>query len=120
MASVLVVEDNPDLAALMVQLLRICGISATAANSGAAALSAVRTVPPDLMILDVMMPGISGLDVLREMKADPDLAKLRVVMFTALDDPDVRQQAMELGAADYLVKGQLDATALEKVVRRHL
>jgi len=75
--------------------------------SGREALHSMHARRPDLLILDIMMPGMSGLDVLREVRADPDLKDLPVLMYTADNSARDHDRAMELGARDYLIKGQL-------------
>jgi two-component system cell cycle response regulator len=58
----------------------------------------------DLVILDIMMPGMDGIEVCRRLRADPQTAKIPIAMFTAMDRPDVRQQAIDVGATEFWVK----------------
>ena len=85
---------------------------------GAEALEHVRREPPGLVVLDVMMPGMSGLDVLAALRADPETAAVPVVMYSALADPAARRTALALGAADYLVKGRASYDELRAAVDR--
>ena len=121
MPTVLVVEDHPDLGRAMSRLLQASGYEAVWADDGPTALETIRRSPPDLILLDVMMPGMSGMDVLRQVRADPVLAALpAIVMFTAMDDAATRREAADLGAREYVVKGRIDAATLAALVRRHL
>ena len=105
MARVLVVDDNQDTCELLARILRRAGHDAACETSPAAALDHVRRDAPDLVVLDVMMPGMTGLEVLRAIRAEPALAALPVVMFTALSDEKTRSEARRLGATGYVVKG---------------
>src|SRR4051812_42549987 len=113
MASILVVDDNPDTCRPLARLLEYMGHHADCVCSGADALGYLSMVRPHLVVLDVSMPIMDGLEVLRAMRRRPDLAKLPVVMYTALSDEKVRTQAMELGARDVLIKGLTDLGELQ-------
>ncbi len=101
---VLVVDDNPANVKLLEDLLGFHGYDVEAVSGGAAALARLRTRVPDLLLLDVLMPGMSGYEVCRAMRADPALAMLPVVMVTALDDREERVHGLEAGADDFLSK----------------
>ena len=105
MARVLVVDDNHDTCELLARILRRAGHDAACETAPAAALDHMRRDAFDLIILDVMMPGMTGLEVLRAIRAEPGLAALRVVLFTALSDEKTRAEARRLGASGYVVKG---------------
>ena len=120
MGTVLVVDDQPDLCTALVRLLKLSGHDAAAALDGESALEFVRATPPGLVILDAMMPGISGFDVLQALRADPRTQALPVVMFSALSDPAVRARAMALGAQDYLVKSVASYDDLSATVERYV
>ncbi|HUL97060.1 MAG TPA: response regulator [Usitatibacter sp.] len=102
--SILVVDDTPANVKLLEDLLVFHGYSVEVAESGHEALAAIRARAPDLVLLDVLMPGLSGYDVCRAIRADPALAMLPVVMVTALDDRDERVKGLEAGADDFLSK----------------
>ena len=121
MARVLVVDDNEELCVVLARLLRHLGHEASHLSDGEEALEYLRKnlSRPDLIILDVMMPGLSGYDVLRSMLDDPQLRAVPVVMYSALSDPVSRRLALEMGARDYLVKNQVTYDALGAVVERH-
>jgi len=101
---VLVVDDTPANVKLLVDLLGFHGYDVHAARSGEEALELVREIAPDLMLLDVLMPGLSGYDVCKAMRADPALAMLPVVMITAIEDREARIRGLEAGADDFLAK----------------
>ncbi|HET9580157.1 MAG TPA: response regulator [Usitatibacter sp.] len=101
---VLVVDDTPANVKLLEDLLGFHGYDVEAAASGEQALDAVRRAMPDLMLLDVLMPGLSGYDVCRAIRADPALALLPIVMITALEDREARVRGLEAGADDFLAK----------------
>lgn len=100
----LVVDDNPANLKLLEDLLAFHGYEVESATGGEAALAALRRQPPDLLLLDVLMPGLSGYDVCRAVRADPRLAMLPVVMVTALEDREERVRGLEAGADDFLSK----------------
>lgn len=86
-------------------------------DSGEAALAYLRLHLPRLVILDVMMPGMDGFEVLKAIRSDPRTAALPVIMFTASSDDKHRDQAQQLKATDYWLKGQLDFAELRQRVQ---
>ena len=100
----LVVDDTPANVKLLEDLLGFHGYEVHAARSGEEALRSVHALAPDLVLLDVLMPGLSGYDVCRSIRADPALAMLPVVMITALEDREARVRGLEAGADDFLAK----------------
>jgi len=103
-ARILVVDDAPANVKLLEDLLGFQGYEVEAAASGEEALAAIRERAPDLVLLDILMPGMSGYDVCRAIRADPGLAMLPVVMVTALEDREERVKGIESGADDFLSK----------------
>ena len=119
MARVLVVDDNPDTCELLARLLRKAGHDAICQTSPRGALDAVAAQLPDLVILDVMMPEMSGLDVLKAVRQDPRTAPVPVLLFTALSDDKTRAEAQRLGASSYVIKGG-GWTGLEAEIQKYL
>ena len=104
MNHILVVEDDRDIAELVAHTLRKAGHEAEIASSGTAALARVRTAPPDLLVLDVMLPGMDGLMVCQALRADPATAAIPIIMLTARAEEAERIEGLELGADDYVTK----------------
>jgi adenylate cyclase len=101
---VLVVDDDADMVAFLAMLLHKEGLRAETASDGESALAKIHASPPDLVLLDVMMPGRSGFDVCRRLKSDEGTALIPVVLVTALEDTQSRVQGIEAGADDFLSK----------------
>ena len=104
MLRVLVVEDDEDIAALIARYLRKAGYHADVLHSGADVLSGVRRHPPDLLILDLMLPGASGLQICSALRAEPGTSTIPVIMLTARGEEADRILGFELGADDYVTK----------------
>ena len=119
MARVLVVDDNQDTCELLARILRRAGHDAACQTSPAGALDQIRRDVPDLVILDVMMPGMTGLELLRAVRAEEGFAALPVVLFTALSDEKTRAEARRLGASGYVVKGT-GWTELHAEIQKHV
>lgn len=101
---VLVVEDEPDIAALIVYQLTREGFQVETAGDGKDALVAIGREIPDLVVLDRMLPGLAGDEVLRTLRAEPTTARVPVLMLTARREQEDRIEGLELGADDYLTK----------------
>lgn len=101
---VLTIEDQPDIRRLIRMALEFKGYRVIEAGSGPEGLRLARSERPDLVLLDVMMPGTDGLTVSREMAADRELAALPVIMISALGTPDDQAAGLATGARAYLVK----------------
>jgi len=103
-ASILVVDDDPVTRLMLTGSLERNGHQVTTAEDGSQALDLVRTMAVDVILLDVVMPQMDGYAVLEQLKADPDLRHIPVVMVTSVDDVDSAVRCIELGADDYLSK----------------
>lgn len=101
---VLVVDDEPDLRELVRVNLAQAGFEVELAEAGREALERLRPTPPDLMVLDLMLPDLSGTDVCRQVRQDPELQHLPIIMLTAKADEVDRVVGLELGADDYITK----------------
>lgn len=104
MSEILVVDDDRDVAQSIELALRRRGFRVTLAYSGVEALKMLRRYCPDLMILDVLMPGMSGIDVCRRLRADANTADLPVIFLTARGQERDRIEGLRAGADDYLSK----------------
>jgi DNA-binding response OmpR family regulator len=114
----LVVEDDPLLRNLLSIRLQKSAIQHEFCHSGTDALNAVRTFVPTIIILDLMLPGKSGMEILREMRADVNLQAIPVIIFSNKDDDAERAEAKALGVDDFLVKATTDLGELiSKIVQ---
>ena len=101
---ILIVEDDKDIADLIAHYLRKAGHAIDAAASGPAALAKIRTAPPALVLLDLMLPGMDGLRVCQTLRRDPETAAIPIIMLTARGEEAERIAGLELGADDYVTK----------------
>ncbi|MEY4608989.1 MAG: phosphate regulon transcriptional regulatory protein PhoB [Gemmatimonadota bacterium] len=101
---ILVVDDEPDIVALVVYHLAKAKYKVSSATSGSDALALAKRERPALIVLDLMLPGMSGFEVLEHLRTDPDTAATAVLMLTARKDEPDRIRGLELGADDYLTK----------------
>jgi len=101
---ILVVDDEPDIVALVVYHLAKDGYRVSSASSGSEALATARRERPALMVLDLMLPGLSGFEVLEQLRADESTADIAVLMLTARKEEPDRIKGLSLGADDYLTK----------------
>jgi len=115
--TVLIVEDEEDAAELFAEMMRVSGFRVLKTSSSAPAISIMNAEKPDVVILDIMMPDISGLDILRQMRVDPGLSSIPVVVVSAKSMPADIKNGMEAGASTYITKpvGFLD---LKEAVER--
>lgn len=104
MARVLIVEDDPDISSVLEFNLQREGFDTQVTDSGARALRLMRELPADLIILDLMLPDIPGLDVCREVRSQPSTKGVPILMVTAKGQESDRLLGLETGADDYIVK----------------
>jgi CheY-like chemotaxis protein len=102
--SVMIIEDNPEAAELFAEMMLLNGYRVLKTYSSTPAIALIAQEKPDVIILDIMMPDISGLDILRTMRADPKLASIPVVVVSAKATPDDIHAGLEAGASIYLTK----------------
>ena len=101
---ILVAEDDPDIGNLLEHYLRKAGFTATVVTSGRDVMPQIKREPPDLVVLDLMLPGLDGLQVCREIRADASIAAIPIIMLTAKAEESDRIVGLELGADDYITK----------------
>jgi DNA-binding response OmpR family regulator len=101
---ILIVEDDPDIAELLRFNMEKSGYGTNRAQSGEEALTLAKKESPDLILLDLMLPGLNGLEVCRRIKRDPELQHTPIIMVTAKGEETDRVVGLELGADDYIVK----------------
>ena len=117
---ILLVEDDAALSGVYKSRLQMEGFDIHEVNNGELALSAAIEFKPDLILLDAMMPKISGFDVLDILRNTPETANIRIIMLTALSQPKDKERAESLGVDDYLVKSQVVIGDVVERVKFHL
>jgi signal transduction histidine kinase len=116
---ILVVDDTPANLEVVCETLSDAGYEVITAIDGYRALKRVQTYPPDLILLDVQMPGIDGFETCKRLKADPATAGIPIVFMTALSDTDSKVKGFDLGAVDYITKPFQEQEVLARV-KTHL
>jgi DNA-binding response OmpR family regulator len=101
---ILLVEDDPDLVELLSFNLRGCGFNVSTANDGLDALKKARTILPDLILLDLMLPELDGFGVCEILRREPATAAIPIIMVTAMSSQFARLAGLEAGANDYITK----------------
>ena len=104
MTAILIADDDADIRDLVAFKLEQAGFDVTAVDNGLSALAAANEAPPDLVVLDVMMPGLSGIDVCRALRAEASTAQLPVILLTARAQEGDVEVGFGAGADDYVVK----------------
>jgi len=114
---IIIVEDQLDVADLFEEMLSMDGYQVSKIHSSTGALSVIRVEKPDVVLLDIMMPDVSGLEVLRFMRREPDLQLIPVVIVSAKTLPADIRKGLEAGATAYLTK-PVDIDKLRRTVAR--
>jgi DNA-binding response OmpR family regulator len=117
MYSVLIVEDDEMLVKVLERLLSVSGFEVEAADNGETALELAEATQPDLMILDCMLPGMHGFEILRRMKESDALKGIPVILLSAQDREEDIVRGLSLGASDYIVKPFKAKELVARVVR---
>ncbi len=117
---ILLVEDDDALASVYQTRLQAEGFDIRRVPNGEDALAATLEYRPDLILLDVMMPKVSGFDVLDILRNTPETVNVKVIMLTALSQESDQERAKSLGVDDYLVKSQVVIADVVDRVKRHL
>jgi len=119
LVQVLVVEDEPDTAEMFAEMMRLSGYAVRQCHGAQTAILSLRRQRPDVVILDIMMPDLSGLEVLRFMRRDPNLHDIPVIIISAKSSPIEIKQGLEAGANTYLTK-PITFTELREAVEKVL
>lgn len=117
---ILLVEDDDALASVYETRLQAENFAVRRVSNGEDALAAALTFKPNLVLLDVMMPKVSGFDVLDILRNTPETANLKIIMLTALSQQSDKDRAESLGVDDYLVKSQVVIADVVERIRHHL
>ena len=114
MFTLLIVDDEPQICHMMRRLFERVGWQSVCVDDSRRAAWTARKIRPGAVLLDLMMPGLDGLDVLAQLRANPETADLPVVLYTAVSDELTRARARAAGASDYIVK----PTPVREIVER--
>lgn len=120
MPSILVVDDHADTRQPVVRLLQLQGYTVNGAGNALEALAIAQHNPPDLILLDVMIPPIDGLTFLMRLREDPAARDIPVVVVTGLSDSQTIARAKELGVREHLIKTHFTAQELLEAVKRNI
>lgn len=116
---ILVVDDNPLNVDVLEELLEDADFAVMSAFSGDDAITQAKSEHPNLVLLDVMMPGMDGLETCKAFKADPDLNPIPIILITALDDRSITKQSRKVGAVGYITK-PFEEEAVLACIQKHL
>ncbi|MBM4093791.1 MAG: response regulator, partial [Planctomycetes bacterium] len=115
---VLVIDDDPQICKLLADYLTNQGFDVRSASDGRSGVELARQLKPGFITLDAMMPGVDGWSVLKNLKSDPDIGHVPVIMISVLDDPNHKYKGMALGASDYITK-PIDWNRLARTLRSY-
>jgi CheY-like chemotaxis protein len=116
--TILIVEDSPVQALALLKLLEQNGLGVLCAPNGQAGLSMARQYVPDLIILDIRMPGMDGLEACRRLKQDPRTTDIPIVLFTAHSEPEFLREGLERGAVDFIPKDDFSEVVLLETLKQ--
>jgi CheY-like chemotaxis protein len=114
---VLIVDDENGIVKMYSEYLQGSGIEVISASNGQTGLEVAKSQKPDIIMLDIIMPRYNGLDVLKDIKKDPDIKNIPVFLLTNLPEESSGDKAKELGASGYLVKAQYEPKMILDVIK---
>lgn len=117
---ILIIEDEPSLLKALGEALSIEGFEVAQAIDAERGMSLLRQTRPDLILLDLILPGKNGFEVLKELKASPEYSKIPVIILSNLGDEEEIQQSLKFGAVDFLIKADYDLASLVGVIKKCL
>ncbi len=120
MKKILIVEDDPFLSEMYSAKFEQSGFETEIIDDGKAALSKIKSFKPDLVLLDIVLPKMDGFEVLKKIKADPELKRISVVLLTNLGQKNEVEEGLSLGADEYIIKAHFTPTAVVKKVEEIL
>lgn len=112
---IVIIEDEPDTAEMYAEMMRISGYQVEISFGGSSAVSKIAAYQPAAVVLDLMMPDVSGLDVLHNLKAEPSLSNIPVIIVSAKSMPEEIDEGLNAGAIAYLTK-PVSFSALKKAI----
>lgn len=116
---ILIAEDFEDNRIALKLMLKLAGFDVLEAEEGPQAVAIVRREKPDLVLMDISLPGLDGLEVTRQLRAEPEFAQLPIIIISAYDDQSNRDQAQAAGGTAYLSK-PIEFEQLRALIARHL
>jgi len=116
---ILLIEDNPLLTGMYTAAFKKRGIEVFIAHNGEEGFKIINDHKPDLVLLDLFMPGMNGFEILERMKADPEMKDIKVIMLTVSPKKEDEQKARSLGVIDYLLKQELHLNDIVERVMKH-
>ncbi len=118
--SVIVLEDERTLAKTLHEKLEKSGYKVQIEIDGVLGLQRIQKVKPDIVLLDCILPGLSGVDVLRALRAKPGTKATKVIMLSNVDDEKIKNEALRLGALDYFIKTQVSLARIIEEIEKAL
>jgi len=115
--SILIIEDDPSFSRAINHIVEKEGYDVSTASNGMTGLRMVRENPPDLLILDVMLPGLDGFEICSQLRSDPPTAELPIIMLSAKGQETDRETGLKVGASEYLTKPVNRELLLETISR---
>ncbi|OGG02807.1 hypothetical protein A2W14_07345 [Candidatus Gottesmanbacteria bacterium RBG_16_37_8] len=120
MTKILIIEDDPLMLRMYQKIFKFEGFEVEIATNGEEGIEKTRSYKPTLILLDIMMPKMNGLQVLEKLKSEPDLKKIPVIMLTNLAGSQDAEKALGLGAVKYIVKSEFDPKQVTNMVKEIL
>lgn len=119
-SKIMVIEDEPAILKALIEVLQMNGYEVASAANGEQGLNTIADFKPDMILLDLILPGKNGFEVLKEVKASPENSRVPVIILSNLGDEEEIQQGLKLGAADFLIKADYDLSEVVKIIAKYL
>jgi DNA-binding response OmpR family regulator len=116
----MVIEDEPSILKALIEVLQMNGYEVASAVNGEQGLNIIADFKPDMILLDLILPGKNGFEVLKEVKASPENSHIPVIILSNLGDEEEIQQGLKLGATDFLIKADYDLSEVVKIIAKYL
>jgi CheY-like chemotaxis protein len=117
---ILLVEDERVLIKMYQETFSRAGFEVHSAETVQEGIKLTKELKPDLVLLDILLPEVNGLEFLKEIKKDPSLSAIPIVAFSNYTDPETQEKALELGARDYVVKADFDPDETLEIVKKYI
>ncbi len=117
---ILLVEDEKVLIKMYKETFTRAGFEVESVETAQEGVEMMRKIKPDIVLLDILLPEANGLSLLRQIKDDPSLSLIPVVAFSNYADPDTQEEALKLGAKDYVIKADFDPEETLEMIRKYI